>query len=138
MAIFTDLESGEEKLVELPEINLQSCGEGIYLAQKDEDGVIYIVDTIRCIFPLLPVKEENKIICPEVYAPVCGMTPDGSIQTFSNACYLGASEAKLLAAGECRTNDHLKISFKAEFKFELATASHQTDPDIGRDLDHPM
>jgi hypothetical protein len=40
-------------------------------------------------------------VCPENYAPMCGVTPSGVNETYSNACFARMAHARILAPGRC-------------------------------------
>jgi len=40
-------------------------------------------------------------VCPDIYAPVCAVTPDGFRRTYSNACFARLAHARILHNGRC-------------------------------------
>lgn len=48
------------------------------------------------------IEKEEPLMCTMEYAPVCGRTPDGKVETFGNGCMLKAKKAVKLYDGECR------------------------------------
>jgi hypothetical protein len=47
-----------------------------------------------------PPPPEPKLICPEVYQPVCGVK-DGKRVDYSNKCFAAADQASNVTAGKC-------------------------------------
>ena len=40
-------------------------------------------------------------ICPRIFLPVCALKPDGTRETFSNACVARSAHARVLHSGKC-------------------------------------
>jgi hypothetical protein len=40
-------------------------------------------------------------VCSDLYAPVCGVAPNGTNETYSNACFARQAHARILHPGRC-------------------------------------
>ncbi len=88
------------------------------------DGQTMTIDNLYELFEMDNNCNSNSCICTQEYAPVCVMSPDGSILHFPNACYAecgGYSSADFVS---CTTNnqqgfDGLGTCFTVDYPIEV-------------------
>jgi len=60
---------------------------------------------IRTVLILISISAITQghaaILCPQIVNPVCGLTQQGTLQNFSNACFARSAGATVLHAGNC-------------------------------------
>jgi hypothetical protein len=92
---------GDFKLVELSEQAL-GCSYGVFWIIPEfhagEGSESYrVIDVLDC---LDQTDARDLMVCPEIYAPVCG-SDKGQPVTFGNMCELEFNRAQLIDKGEC-------------------------------------
>ena len=48
-----------------------------------------------------PNPAAAAIICPDIYQPVCAVSPAGARETYPNACMARRAHARMLHTGQC-------------------------------------
>ena len=69
-----------------------------------EKSLIHLVLPVINSFPPIPTLNSTSLSClthPQIYEPVCAVTPDGTERTFSNSCFASCENATVIAEGEC-------------------------------------
>jgi len=92
---------GEFRLIELSE-QAMGCSYGVFWIMPDfhaHSGTesYRVIEVLEC---LDTTDVRDLMICPEIYAPVCG-SDRGMPVTFGNMCELEFNRADLLEKGEC-------------------------------------
>jgi len=74
------------------------CKEGIFTIVSDRWGAS---DTFQILNVDSCYKRTKIKLCPEYYSPVCGST-EKEVKTFSNPCFMNASEFDFVHLGKCQ------------------------------------
>lgn len=82
-----------------------TCLNGVYIVEENQDiiGTYTLVAVVDCdleIYDQSQLYQRRNLLCPEVYAPVCGNLA-GSKEIFSNLCDLNSAGAEFIDYGSC-------------------------------------